>query len=618
MSGLCGWIPRAGQPLDGRALRRFAEGLRYRSPEGVTSGEFGGVGLAWGAMRTGCADARAHPVSLGRGAWIVADARVDSRADLRRALEGAGEPAGGSDDDATLILRAWYAWGENCVARLLGDFAFAIWDDPRRTLFCARDPFGVKPFFHSSTAQGFVFSNTLSCLLAHPAVDRALDPEAIADFLLFERHGRPDATTYRNVSRLPAAHCLTLTPSGMRLRRYWQLPRDLEIRHGDPREDVERFNAAMRTAVADRLGAGNAGILMSGGLDSCAVARVAAELAGEAAPVRLKAHTVVYESLFADEERGYAEMAARHIGIPIAFRVGDGYGLFERYGEMPRIFPEPLNKPFGAIEFDTAVAAARESRVMLTGWDGDMLLSESPRPWFRELWRRGDFKRLLLDASRYGLHERKILPAGTLARLNPLKPDAAAPALPPWIDPDFATRLSLRERLAARAPSDATPHPLRPHAFRALEYLQGDPLFFEGYDPGCTGSAIEYRHPFLDLRVVDVALSLPPFPWCVRKEVLREAMRGRLPEQVRLRPKTPLAGYPHVASLARERATHMARLESDAAVWEYVDRARMKSSCAETDPDLAWKNLRPLALGLWLQHAGAREGHIKEPSHELA
>ena len=138
----------------------------------------------------------------------------------------------------------------------------------------------------------------------------------------------------------------------------------------------------------------------------------------------------------------------------------------------------------------------------------------------------------------------------------------------------------------------------------------------EGYDPGCTGIALEYRHPFLDLRVIRHALSLPPYPWCVRKEVLRAAMRGRLPERVRLRPKTPLAGYPYLAFPHHVREI-VASFGHASPLWEYVDRDRMLSSCEVRDPDLAWINLRPVALGLWLHNAGAAAAPTQEErSHE--
>ena len=94
-------------------------------------------------------------------------------------------------------------------------------------------------------------------------------------------------------------------------------------------------------------------------------------------------------------------------------------------------------------------------------------------------------------------------------------------------------------------------HPTRPYAYTAYQSLASDTSFFDAYDPGLTGQPLEYRHPLMDLRLMDFCLSLPLQPWVVKKHILRVAMRGLLPEAVRTRPKSPLAGWPHMALLQR-------------------------------------------------------------------
>src|SRR5439155_8594613 len=104
---------------------------------------------------------------------------------------------------------------------------FAIWDGRRRRLFCARDHFGVKPFFYSSSPGSFIFSNTLNALRLHPGVSDALNEPAIGDFLLFDFNQNPATTTFADIQRLPAAHCLTWSAEqGLKIRRYWSLAVD--------------------------------------------------------------------------------------------------------------------------------------------------------------------------------------------------------------------------------------------------------------------------------------------------------------------------------------------------------------------------------------------------------
>ena len=139
--------------------------------------------------------------------WIVADARIDGRPELRSALADAGWAPDADVPDAELVVRAYLAWGPDCVHHLMGDFAFAIWDAPAQRLFCARDHLGGKPFFYARIGAGVIVSNTLNCLRRHPGVSRELNDQAIADFLLFGHNAEPDTTALdRKSTRLNSSH----------------------------------------------------------------------------------------------------------------------------------------------------------------------------------------------------------------------------------------------------------------------------------------------------------------------------------------------------------------------------------------------------------------------------
>ena len=145
-----------------------------------------------------------QPCSLDGRVWIVADARVDGQSELCQKLRSAGHDCRQSTNDAELILLAYRAWGDDCVRHLLGDFAFAIWDGPRQRLFCARDHFGVKPFYYARAGNCVVFSNTLSCVREHPAVSDEPNDLTIADFLLFGINQDETTTAYAGIRRLAA------------------------------------------------------------------------------------------------------------------------------------------------------------------------------------------------------------------------------------------------------------------------------------------------------------------------------------------------------------------------------------------------------------------------------
>lgn len=599
MSGFCGLVSLDGPAPDRGLLERLTATLRFRGPDAQAVWTDARAGLGHALARTGPAGrGEAQPCSLDGRLWIVADARVDARAELIAALDPQHRAGLAEAGDAELILHAYRAWGERCLEYLLGDFAFALWDAPNRRLFCARDPFGVKQFYYAWRGGSLVFSNTLACVRAHPDVAGTLDDLAIADFLLFEMNQDPAGTAFAAIRRLRPGHSLSCNADGLSVRAWAALPAPAEVHYRAAEDYVARFRELLDRAVADRLPAEGAGVEMSGGLDSTAIAATARRLLGPQG--RLAAHTVVFDRLFVDEERHYAGLAARHLGLPIQFFPGDGYGL--RAGLEGRCSPEPANDPQMALMFDLCRERAAQERVILTGWDGDALLNESPKPYFRHLWRTGQGGRLLRGLLGYVWLERRLLPHGLADRLRPAP--GAEPALPypAWLNPEFERTNALRERWREVQGAPRVGHPLRPHAHQVFAFMLRDSQFFSGYDAEWTRQPLDYRHPLLDLRLLAFGLALPPHPWCVKKRILRLAMAGQLPEPVLRRPKTPLAGWPHLALLQREVSRDMDRLVAAPGLERYIDPTKVPVLFQEADPERAYLNLRPSGLNIWLQH----------------
>jgi asparagine synthase (glutamine-hydrolysing) len=472
-----------------------------------------------------------------------------------------------------------------------------------RKLFCARDHFGVKPFFYARAESCLVFSNTLDCLRKHPAISGALDDLWIADFLLFERSLEPGATAYADIRRLPPAHTLSFTDSKLKIACYWSLPVDLCIRYRPQGDYVEHFKILLDQAVADRLRTDRVGVVMSGGMDSTAVAAVAQEvLRRSGQPFELDAHTVVYDRLIPDEERRYASAAASRLGIPIHYLPADDYPLFGQ-DVAPCIAhcPEPSNSPERAMYAEFVAQFARHSRVVLTGWDGDALLNESPLTYLRWLRAQRQFRRLLAECASLIFKRPGQVFHGIWKRLRAGKrPEQKEPEYPAWINPSLERRFAMKERWARFHGHVEPGHPLRPFAYHSYTHIQRLSNFFDGFDPGVTGQPVEYRHPLLDLRLVEYCLSLPPLPWCVRKEILRAAMKRHLPRSILKRPKTPLAGFPHLALLRQPAASWLDGFAPAPSLEKYVVRSRIPAIRTSDDPAWTWWNLRPLSLNLWL------------------
>jgi asparagine synthase (glutamine-hydrolysing) len=620
MSGICGVVQFDGAPVDRGLVRRMTRAMAFRGPDRQDTWVEGEAGLGHALLQTGLAPAaERQPLSLDGRAWIIADARIDGQRQLKSKLAARGRDGLEGCSDAGLILHAWHAWGEDCVKHLLGDFAFALWDARSKELFCARDPFGIKPFFYARVGRGVVFSNTLDCLRSHPGVSSELDELAIADFLLFDMSQEPRATAFAAIRRLPPSAHVAISANGFREGTHWALPGGQGVRYRDKGDYVEHFRELLEEAVADRLRTHCLAIQMSGGLDSPAIAATAKRLlVGQSRPFDLQAHTIVYDRLLPDEERHYSGIAALSLGIPINYYAGDDYRLYERFEEYATHFAEPYHAPDAMVFHDALRGVASQARVLLTGYDGDTLLSESPKPYFRALWRQRKLAPLLAGVVGYAVSERRFWPlAWQPWRSNETPTEPAYPAYPAWLNPDFERRLGLRERWKAVRSAAESPHEVRPFAHRNLSFLATS-SFFDHYDAGVTRLPLECRHPFLDVRVVEYCFSLPPMPWCVRKHILREAMRAVLPEPILRRPKTPMASWAGSPMMAHAESRWIDAFVSTPGLERFVERDRIpRMNCAVGSMG-AWSDLRPLTLDRWIRASQNLSNPMRSSRHEIA
>ena len=598
MSGIAGVIVPAGQSVDEPLLRRMAASLTGRGPDGQHTWVAGRAGLVHTLLRTSNESAAPQPATLDGHVWITADARIDARADLVRALEAAGRSGVSPTDDALLILHAYEAWGESCVEHLIGDFAFAIWDARVQRVFCSRDHFGVKPLYYAEVDAGLVFSNTLDCLRLHPGVSDALNELSIADFLLFGSGQDTAATAFAAVRRLPPAHVLSGAADAPVVRRYWTLPVDGRIRYRRSRDYVEHFRELLRDAVADRIGGSGASIWLSGGLDSTAIAITARQIiaAGDR-PFELAGDTVIYDTLFPDDERHYAALGADAAGISPRYWVGDDAAPFEGFTPSGVRTPEPLDDPYFSFQSRQLQTIAASSRTALAGDGGDELLWRS---YAIDLIGRMPLAELGLDLARSMVMYRRRPAGGVRAKLESWRRPDVAPALPSWLNADLANRWHLRERVEqASRPIVARSHAIRPEAYERLSSTAW-PTYLERADPGFTGVAVEHRWPFLDIRLVNYALAIPPLPWCIDKQLLRSAMRDSLPEPLLRRKKTPLADDPLRLHLQRADWPRLNRFEAAPQLAQFVDRSALPQVGGVEGSQNPWLDLRPFCLNYWL------------------
>jgi asparagine synthase (glutamine-hydrolysing) len=560
MSGIVGFLNAGGTPADPCLVARMTAAVAHRGPDARGHWVAGPVGLGHAQFRTTPeSSAERQPCGLGGRLWITADARVDNRDELIEALGLGGRARPQPPTDAELLLHAYEAWGERCVERLAGDFAFALWDEPRRRLFLARDPLGVRPLLWWSDGKVLLFASEPRPLFQHPGPACEVNWALVGDQLC-GNCSAPEETLYLGVRKLPAGHAAVVEGGALRPWRYW--PGDLtrQVRHPRAEGYAEEFRALLGQAVRCRLRSSTpVGIQLSGGLDSSSLACVARDVVREDAAgcAPFETLSLVYPGLPCDESE-YIDAVVRELGVP-SHRLPYGEAFheaarLERAAEFPDVGFGPGS--FGQVITVARCAARRGIRVLIDGFGGDELFATTPARVADSL-RAGDlpglWRRLRHARDELGMPVWRLL---LRWGVWPLLPDRVkeiarrlrgrnAPATYPhkglqWIDEGFTAQFRLRERWAAQHPGvipEAGTHSRRV-LLELLTRSYNQVHALEWNDRFTARLGVEKRHPFFDRRLVDYCLAIPDEARIAdgsSKYLLREALRGVLPEAVRER-----------------------------------------------------------------------------------
>jgi asparagine synthase (glutamine-hydrolysing) len=563
VSGIAGLLAASGRAADARALRRMLAALAHRGPDGEAVWASGPVALGHRAFWT---TPEAHTEGQ---PWrdaaarlaVVMDGRLDNRAELRSALVARGCRLR-AEHDPELVLRAYECWGEAFPCELVGDFAIALWDGNRRRLVCARDPLGVRPLYYHADASAFRCGSEPQAILADAQIPRNADEGMVAEMLAGYLVSRQD-TLWIGVKRVPPAHTLTVDARGIRLARYWPPESLADVRYPSDAEYALHFGDLLEQAVRGRLRAvGPVASHLSGGIDSSSVVALAQRLLQSGSPpASLEAFTQTFPALPRDE-RPFAEEVASRCGTKWHAVMPDAPGpeYYEAQARRYLDFPDYPNGAAGNAAI-SRLASSNGCRVMLTGVWGNAFLEGSTAHLADSL--RGG---RLLEAIRCARADSSLLrgegPAAALFHggVRPLVPARIRRALSPllrhslvpkFVPPAFARRVELRDRL--RVP-EWTPA----YASFAQRGVYGSALTAwnvhagEITERGAAVFGIEERHPFTDRRLVEFCLALPEeqrWRGTTLKFVLREAMRGLLPESVRAKSEQPDLSFLHMEAL---------------------------------------------------------------------
>ena len=629
MSGIAGIIYFDGRPVGPGQVEAITADMHYRGSDGIHHWRKRNVALGQCMLRT-------TPESLeeiqpltneDESLVLVMDGRVDNWEELRRELLGKGL-ALRTRADAELVLRAYEVWGRDCLSRIDGDFALVIWNARRQEAFCARDRFGHRPVYYALYDNQFVFASDFHAVVSATTSLRKVNEGMLAEHLCLYVESL-DETLIEGVKRLPPACYLVAGSARFEFQTYWSVNCQNELRYKNESEYVDHFlDLFSKTVRRQTRSISPVGAYLSGGLDSSAILLTAAKPFG--ALERLDSYSLSFAGIPQSDERTYIAEANQQCGLNgnlIPFVLSP----FKHYIDRITSFKDVGEAPNGAMLNLIRIEARKSDvRVMLTGYGGDEWFGKNPSYW-AHLLQKMEISELARDLEKVrsqGTSVRRLCESFLYQAVSPLMPE---PLHRPFrwlknrtsgdrsaklnhgnnlINPEFASRVSLSERLKSR---DNCGEGVT-LAHRYVHNLLHNGLIVKSREVDSRDTSlfqIEERHPFYDRRMVEFALSLPESMRSrgAGKHVLREAMRGILPENIRNR--TDKGDFSHVIAetlldplvldwVKCSRLVAAGYVEAGSIQREYAVFKKSYSQGSDAYIGLSWKIWAALTLEVWL------------------
>ncbi len=561
MCGIVGIFDIHGtSQIDRQILSRMNESQFHRGPD--EGGLHTEPGLGFGHRRLSIIDLSSgqQPMHSQDGNVVLTyNGEVYNFVELRQELEALGYVFK-THCDTEVILYGWQAWGEACVERLRGMFAFAIWDRAQQTLFLARDRLGIKPLFYAELSNGyFIFGSELKSLKLHPLLPKNIDPTAIEDYFGFGYIPDPK-TIYRDVYKLEPGYCLSIKrgQQNWQPRQYW----DVKFQVGqasDVDQVGEELIERLREAVKIRMVADvPLGAFLSGGVDSSAVVAMMAGLSTD--PVNTCSIS------FGDPKFNEAQFAAQvaeryHTAHRVEQVDPDDFSLIDK---LSSLYDEPYADSSALPTYRVCELAKHQVTVALSGDGGD----ENLAGYRRYRWHTSEDKirSFVPDALRVPLFSMlgKVYPqfnrAPKILRAKSTLESIGRDSMTGYfhsisVMPDelrsqlFSTQLKKQLQgykaieVFRRYRQQAPDHPLSMVQYLDLKtYLPGDIL--TKVDRASMAHALEVRVPILDHKLVEWMATLPPDLKLRGREgkfVFKKALEPFLPNDILYRPKMGFA-----------------------------------------------------------------------------
>ncbi|MBI3589986.1 MAG: hypothetical protein HY094_01240 [Candidatus Melainabacteria bacterium] len=487
------------------------------------------------------------------GLTLVMDGRIDNRNELSSELKSCGIKAE-LITDASIVLYSYFLWKEACLKKIIGDFAFAIWDSKNNQLFCARDIIGVRPFYFYKCERFLAFASDAIPLFKHPDIPKEPDLDSMALYLTnnFENSER---TEFKNIFKLRPAHCMTVKKDDFKIRQYWDINLNYTNEFKKIEDYTEAFMEVFTKSMISKLRLNSEpGITLSGGLDSSSVLALIDDLKSKKKTnVETSGYSAVFDTKPADEsdfinivQKKYKIKSNRinsHAPKPL-WEVPDAIHASQALWSVEGII---LTKPV----YDLAKNEGR--KVIFTGEGGDDYIDASMY-LATDLLFTGKFAQGLAFIDAYSQYQLASYPL-VLKLVLSMSLNSLRSMLPRWFKKLYRTIRPIktydwinqphRENLFQRLREE--PWYLKNKKFKTISRKETYSSLFNGYRVSgfelldrlaASSNTVELRHPLCDRRIIEFVSSVPEemlvYGW-KPKGFLRESMKQLLPVEIKNR-----------------------------------------------------------------------------------
>lgn len=567
MSGIFGIYNRNGKSVEKDIAITMLDAMSYWDPDERDVWIDGPVALGH-TMLWNTPESKHEHLPLQENVYVLTmDARIDNRDELAKEIELPDRPLS-EIGDSEFILGAYKKWGKECPKHLLGDFSFAIWDEKKYQLFCARDHVGVKQFYYHLSDELFLFGNDLKGLTKYPDISQTINDEAVANYIVNHQLLSNTITFFETFKKLPPAHTLIVTKTTIEEKCYWRLEDAPKVKLPNAEAYAKKLRELLEEAVYARMRSDYPITShLSGGLDSSPIASIVSRKLKEKGE-KLLGFNWVHEPTQNDDITNFEWKNSRILSETediehyySSLSIDDIYNFSinrkVKYGDTSIFWNENINR---------TIAEKHGSRTIISGWGGDEFISHHGYSFYTDVLLKGKFLMFLREFKK-NINKKSIIRSSLSIMYHKiflflipykifclLRKSRCPKKIFNYVQKDFYSLIQKE----LKKPNKLTMQPaitIRKHmlSFWREEHLQGR---IESWTVASIDNRLEYVYPLLDKKIIEFAMGLPAecfYHNGIGRYLFRLVAQDIIPKELAWQiPKSELNRVTHILPIAIE------------------------------------------------------------------